>query len=83
MKRGRREPVLNRKRLKMFNGIGKGDFLSVYRIRIQSGFNWVSEIRIWEDKNDPQKRKKKVRKFHALKCGSLEILHGGLTKNKY
>jgi hypothetical protein len=67
MKRGRREPVLNRKRLKMFNGIGKGDFLSVFRIRIQ--------IQSGKAKMTHKKERKKVRKFHALKCGSLEVLH--------
>jgi hypothetical protein len=67
----------------MFNGIGKGDFLSVLRIRIQSRFNWISGIRIREGNHDPQKRKKKSEEIHALKCCSLEVLHGGLTKNKY
>jgi hypothetical protein len=56
----------NRKRLKMFDGIGKGDFLSVFGIRNQSGFKWVSGIRIREGKNDPQKRKKK-------KCRNLML----------
>jgi hypothetical protein len=50
-------------------------------------------IRIWiqEDKNGPQKKEKKMKKFLVLKCWmfsfegfsySLDVLHGGLGINK-
>jgi hypothetical protein len=52
----------------MFNG----DFLSVFRIQIQTGFNWVSGIRIREGKSDPQKRKKE-KIFHGLMSWTFSL----------
>jgi hypothetical protein len=52
MERGRRKLVFNGKPLKMFNAIGKGDFLSMLRIRIQLG--------LWNP--DPDRKKLSTKK---------------------
>jgi hypothetical protein len=73
-------------------------YLPVFRIRIGSGFNQVSGSRFWiwirgsRGTKMTRKDRKKVKKFHVVKCWmfsfdegfscSLDVLYGGLGISK-